>query len=125
MLFPGFYHKQTLTNAAVQKKRVELFNKEAKRQAAFITDVEKITVKYSDQPEECTLVMNKNMSTPYNCAQRKFGMQATVSFILNKIICPKKDREIKRFLQIFKIIYLNCRCKAQLHNLIQHMYIFV
>ncbi|XP_037793566.1 39S ribosomal protein L39, mitochondrial-like [Penaeus monodon] len=65
----SFYHKQALTNAAVQKKRVELFNKEAKRQATFITDVEKITVKYCDQPEECTLVMNKNISTPYNCAQ--------------------------------------------------------
>ncbi|KAG7165402.1 39S ribosomal protein L39, mitochondrial-like [Homarus americanus] len=64
-----FYHKQTLTNAVVQKKRTELFSKEAKRQAALITDIEKIEVKYYGHPEDCTLIMNKNMSTPFNCAQ--------------------------------------------------------
>ncbi|XP_064106724.1 large ribosomal subunit protein mL39-like [Macrobrachium nipponense] len=64
-----FFHKQRLTNAAVQKKRSELFTKEAKRQAALITDVEKIEVKYNGQPNDCTLIMNKNMSTPFNCAQ--------------------------------------------------------
>ncbi|XP_071514634.1 large ribosomal subunit protein mL39 isoform X2 [Panulirus ornatus] len=65
----GFFHKRALTNAAIQKKRTELFTKEAKRQAALITDVEKIEVKYYGHPDECTLIMNKNMSTPYNCAQ--------------------------------------------------------
>lgn len=65
----SFYQKQPLTNAAVQKKRSELFTKEAKRQAALITDVEKIEVKYYGQPENCSLIMNKNMSTPYHCAQ--------------------------------------------------------
>lgn len=64
-----FYHRLALSNAAVQKKRSELFIKEAKRQAALITDVEKIEVKYYGHPEDCTLIMNKNMSTPYNCAQ--------------------------------------------------------
>lgn len=93
-LFLGFYHKQALTNAAVQKKRVELFNKEAKRQAAFITDVEKITVKYCDQPEECTLVMNKNMSTPYNCAQRKYKKCRLLSALFfNEVVLNFENKE--------------------------------
>ncbi|KAK3886822.1 hypothetical protein Pcinc_009047 [Petrolisthes cinctipes] len=65
----GKFHKQALTNAGVQKKRMDLFSKEAERQAALVTDVEKIEVQYQGQPEDCTLIMNKNISTPYNCAQ--------------------------------------------------------
>ena len=67
----GPYHKQTLTNTAVKKKRSELFTQETQRQAALVTDVEKIEVRYEGHPEDCTLIMNKDMSTPYNCSQRK------------------------------------------------------
>lgn len=63
------YHKQALTNAAVKKKRSQLFTQEAQRQAALVTDVEKIEVQYEGHPENCSLIMNKGMSTPYNCAQ--------------------------------------------------------
>ncbi|KAK7078790.1 54S ribosomal protein L39, mitochondrial [Halocaridina rubra] len=62
-------HKQRITNASVQKKRCDIFDKEAKRQAALITNIEKIEVNYQGQPEDCTLIMNKIISTPYNCAQ--------------------------------------------------------
>lgn len=67
----GTYHRQALTNTAVKKKRSQLFTQEAQRQAALVTDVEKIEVKYEGHPENCTLIMNKSMSTPYNCAQRE------------------------------------------------------
>lgn len=67
----GKYHRQALTNTAVKKKRSQLFTQEAQRQAALITDVEKIEVQYEGHPENCTLIMNKYMSTPYNCSQRK------------------------------------------------------
>lgn len=108
MLFLGFYHKQALTNAAVQKKRVELFNKEAKRQATFITDVEKITVKYCDQPEECTLVMNKNISTPYNCAQRKYTKCRLLSVLFFNVgvLSYEKKEKFGRCLKMLKQVHI-------------------
>ena len=85
-MFSGLFHRPKLSNAAIQKKRTELFAKEAKRQAALITDVEKIEVKYHGQPEASTLIMNKNMSTPYNCAQREYHKYLTVClYIVFKI----------------------------------------
>jgi len=66
---PKNYHRYAVTNKSIQKKRVSLFEAEVKRQAALFPDVEKVEVKYEDQPESCTLVMNKNISTPFNCAQ--------------------------------------------------------
>ncbi|XP_076062095.1 mitochondrial ribosomal protein L39 [Oratosquilla oratoria] len=56
-------------NANVQKKRVQLFEKERARQAALHPDIEKIEVKYEGHPNDCTLIMNKNISTPYSCAR--------------------------------------------------------
>lgn len=32
--------------------------------------IEKIEVRYTGTPEDVTLVMNKGLSTPFNCAQR-------------------------------------------------------
>ncbi|KAH9494595.1 54S ribosomal protein L39, mitochondrial [Bulinus truncatus] len=64
----SFFSSQTLTNSEVRRKRVELFEQEQQRQTALVTRVEKIEVKYKGLPEACTLIMNKNLSTPYNCA---------------------------------------------------------
>ncbi|CAN8024878.1 unnamed protein product [Ixodes persulcatus] len=58
-----------LTNEEVRKKRTQLFSKEKERQSALITRVEKIEVKYTGPLEQCTLVMNKNLSTPHDCAR--------------------------------------------------------
>ena len=62
---------RTLTNSEVRKKRNVLFDDEKNRQLAFVKRIEKIKVEYKGLPENCTLLMNKNLSTPYNCAMRK------------------------------------------------------
>ncbi|KAF2368321.1 Threonyl/alanyl tRNA synthetase SAD [Trinorchestia longiramus] len=60
---------RTLVNSDVTAQRLQLFEQEKERQRRLITDVHKITVQYRDQPEQCTLIMNKNLSTPYDCAR--------------------------------------------------------
>lgn len=57
-----------LTNAEVSKKRNELFGREKARQAALVSRVEKIQVEHKGPPEDCVLLMNKSLSTPFNCA---------------------------------------------------------
>lgn len=48
-----------------------MFSEEKKRQLSLIRRVEKIKVEYYGIPESCTLWMNKDLSSPYNCAMRK------------------------------------------------------
>ena len=67
---PDAYSTQKLTNAAVRQKRVEMFENEMRRQVALVTRIEKIKVEYEGLPEKCTLIMNKGLSTPFNCAMR-------------------------------------------------------
>jgi large subunit ribosomal protein L39 len=67
---------QRLTNAEVNKKRNELFAQEKARQLALITRVEKIEVHHIGPPEDCRLLMNKSLSTPFNCAMRKLYAMA-------------------------------------------------
>ena len=56
----------------IRGKRLSIFEKEYKRQQALISRLEKIEVTYQGLNNEATtLVMNKGVSTPYNCAQRK------------------------------------------------------
>ncbi|KAL3886897.1 hypothetical protein ACJMK2_026857 [Sinanodonta woodiana] len=57
-----------LTNEEARHKRNEIFNEERARQLAFITRIEKIQVEHKGPPEDCTLIMNKGLSTPFNCA---------------------------------------------------------
>ncbi|ELT97460.1 hypothetical protein CAPTEDRAFT_170981 [Capitella teleta] len=57
-----------LSNAEITKKRNELFGREKARQLALITRVEKIEVEHVGPPENCRLLMNKGLSTPFNCA---------------------------------------------------------
>lgn len=59
----------TLTKSETRKKRNELFDYEKKRQRAAVGRIEKIEVKYSGPSDDVTLVMNKNLSTPYDCAR--------------------------------------------------------
>ena len=63
--------RRTLTNSEVRKKRNAVFDEEKDRQLALVKRVEKIQVQYKGLPENCTLLMNKNLSTPYNCAMRE------------------------------------------------------
>jgi len=59
----------SLTNAQVRQKRTEMFEDEKKRQLNLIPRLEKIEVQYQGVPEDATLILNKNISTPYNVAQ--------------------------------------------------------
>ncbi|XP_017955761.1 39S ribosomal protein L39, mitochondrial [Drosophila navojoa] len=56
-------------NSTSNGQRNELFNQERSRQQGAVGRVEKIEVRYLGLPEDVTLVMNNNISTPYNCAQ--------------------------------------------------------
>jgi len=60
------YH---LTNEEVRRKRSALFDAELKRQQDLIPRIEKIEVQYEGQPENATLFLNKDLSTPFNACQ--------------------------------------------------------
>uniref|UniRef100_A0A8D0FLM6 Mitochondrial ribosomal protein L39 n=1 Tax=Strix occidentalis caurina TaxID=311401 RepID=A0A8D0FLM6_STROC len=58
-----------LTSDEVILMRNELFNKEKERQLSLYPRIEKIEVKYTGKSHPGTVfVMNKALSTPYNCA---------------------------------------------------------
>lgn len=61
-------------NAGARHKRNLLFTKEKKRQNENIGRIEKIEVQYTGTPEDVTLIMNKGISTPFNCAQHMSEM---------------------------------------------------
>ncbi|XP_046973405.1 39S ribosomal protein L39, mitochondrial [Vanessa cardui] len=50
-------------------RRHHLFDLEKKRQHESIGRIEKIEVNYKGVPNDCTLIMNKDISTPYDCAR--------------------------------------------------------
>ncbi|XP_030375453.1 39S ribosomal protein L39, mitochondrial [Scaptodrosophila lebanonensis] len=56
-------------SASATTSRNDLFTHEQRRQREAVGRVDKIEVRYMGQPEDVTLVMNKHISTPYNCAQ--------------------------------------------------------
>lgn len=49
----------------------QAFSLEQKRQLEEVGRIEKMEVRYLGFPNDVTLVMNKGLSTPYECAQRK------------------------------------------------------
>lgn len=61
--------QETVDKQELRKCRNELFDNEKKRQIALVSRIEKIEVEVKGPPEDVTLLMNKNLSTPYNCAQ--------------------------------------------------------
>ncbi|XP_063226831.1 large ribosomal subunit protein mL39 isoform X2 [Bacillus rossius redtenbacheri] len=57
------------TNAATEGRRSELFSREQRRQYEAVGRIEKIEVTCTGGPEDAKLLMNKNISTPHDCAQ--------------------------------------------------------
>lgn len=57
-----------------RKRRSKLFSDEKKRQKSAIGRIEKIEIQYVGTPAEATLVMNKGLSTPFNCAEHMSEM---------------------------------------------------
>jgi len=65
------YSSDSMTNDVVRQKRNELFSQEKARQLALVSRLEKIEVRHVGPPEDCVLLMNKGLSTPFNCAMRE------------------------------------------------------
>ncbi|XP_016966703.1 39S ribosomal protein L39, mitochondrial [Drosophila biarmipes] len=63
------YRTKASFSSASITKRNELFNQEQRRQRDAVGRIDKIEVRYLGLPEDVTLVMNSNISTPFNCAQ--------------------------------------------------------
>lgn len=76
-----FYSARQLTNEDVTRKRSEVFGQEKARQKALINRIEKIEVQYKGTPEECSLLMNKGLSTPFNCAMHVQELLMTRSVV--------------------------------------------
>lgn len=60
-----------LSSYEIQQRRSELFSLEQERQKQNVGRIEKIEVRFLGVPKDTTLIMNKGLSTPFNCAQRK------------------------------------------------------
>lgn len=55
----------------VIEKRNYLFAQEQKRQLEEVGRIEKMNVEIRGPPEDVLMVMNKDISTPYDCCKRK------------------------------------------------------
>lgn len=60
-----------LSSAEIQERRSDLFTLEQRRQRDRVGRMEKIEIRFQGLPNDTTLIMNKGLSTPFNCAQRK------------------------------------------------------
>jgi len=67
-------HTPQGSNQEIRLKRSRMFEAEQKRQAKLIPRLEKIEVQYEGPPETAMLIMNRNLSTPYNVAQHMSEM---------------------------------------------------
>lgn len=96
-----------VTNEQAIRKRNELFTKEQKRQAALIVRVEKIEVNYIGVPERCMLMMNKNLSTPYDCAMHiheNLTQKAVVAMVDGEVhdVCRPLTRDCELNFKFYK-----------------------
>ncbi|GAB0099623.1 39S ribosomal protein L39, mitochondrial [Sergentomyia squamirostris] len=58
-----------ISYAEIAERRSELFTAEQVAQKEKIGRIERIEVRYLGLPHDTTLMMNRNLSTPFNCAQ--------------------------------------------------------
>lgn len=61
-----------VNNPVVREKRSKMFSEEKENQFKAIGRIEKMEVEYIGKPENVVFMMNKNISTPYDCARRKY-----------------------------------------------------
>jgi len=59
----------SLSHDEIIRKKNRIFDSEQKRQRGNVGRIEKIEVRYLGTPNDATMLLNKNLSTPYNCAQ--------------------------------------------------------
>ncbi|KAL1128924.1 hypothetical protein AAG570_013458, partial [Ranatra chinensis] len=67
LTFKGCVHAASVPS--VVQRQNDIFNVELAKCHSKIGRIEKIEVQYNGTPEPCKLMMNKNISTPYNVAQ--------------------------------------------------------
>uniref|UniRef100_A0A182LXM3 TGS domain-containing protein n=1 Tax=Anopheles culicifacies TaxID=139723 RepID=A0A182LXM3_9DIPT len=68
-------------------KASDLFSDEQRRQRENVGRIEKIEVRYLGLPHDTTLVMNRELSTPYDCARHigeKYCQQSALALVDNK-----------------------------------------
>lgn len=82
-----------MSSAEIQQRRSELFSLEQERQKQNVGRIEKIEVRYLGQPSDTTLIMNKGLSTPFNCAQRKCFKYLSLERILKSKTLPSFTNE--------------------------------
>lgn len=56
----------------LQSTASSLFSKEQFRQRENVGRIEKIEIRYLGTPKDTTLIMNQGLSTPHDCAKRKY-----------------------------------------------------
>jgi len=83
------YSSGGVTNDLVRQKRNELFSQEKSRQLSLISRVEKIEVRHVGPPEDCVLLMNKGLSTPFNCAMRETWVLLMLIYSYPEIYCVR------------------------------------
>lgn len=59
----------TLSKVEARKRRNQLFDEEKRRQRAELGRIEKIEVTYKSVEDEVVMAMNRDISTPYDCAR--------------------------------------------------------
>lgn len=69
----------SLSKDDAQNKRNELFNEEKRRQRSAVGRIEKVKVTYQGLSDEVKLLMNKELSTPFDCAKHISEGIATTS----------------------------------------------
>ncbi|XP_030751079.1 39S ribosomal protein L39, mitochondrial [Sitophilus oryzae] len=63
------YRRLLSTYSEESARQCEIFATEQKKQKESVGRIEKIEVQYEGQPENSVFSMNKNISTPYDCAK--------------------------------------------------------
>jgi len=70
------------------ERRARLFAEEKLRQQEQVSEITKIHVQYKGVPEDCNLYMNKDLSTPHDCAKHM------VKFVSDHAILAEVDGQL-------------------------------
>jgi len=101
-----YISKRCLNSCSEESQRqCELFTLEQKRQREAVGRIEKIEVQYEGQPENSVFVMNKDISTPFDCAKHlgdKIRDRSAVALVDHKTLWhmhkPLSDSCVLEFL---------------------------
>lgn len=59
----------TLSKAEARKRRSQMFNEQKRKQQSELGRIQKVEVKYKSVEDEVVMLMNRNISTPHDCAK--------------------------------------------------------